>query len=577
MPARKMVAADLAPGYNPLQWVKLISVVVSCGGFRWTRIGRTILFPGRLRREWIRVTYHIDDSQDPSEVAPMETTLSTPDPQPWPELTAAARTALDARYELLGEAGRGGMGVVYRARQRLLQREVALKVSLPGVPSTRFLREARLLAQLHSPQVVTVHDFDILPGGFPMLVMEWVEGMNLSQVIGKQNGPIQEDQATTWMRQTCEGMKAAADFGIVHRDLKPSNILIDPSGMARVADFGLARDGGAGDGGLHTLEGSTMGTPHYMAPEQAEDPHNVDTRADVYSFGATFYHALTGVTPFSGSTAFSILFKHKAEPLIPPRSRNPSISEHINEVIERCLAKSPNERFSSFAEISRQLDPASRQISPWEASEDAKLAPYLARYHVYRPMYLGAWNDMESNDLYEFPGRRWLRILHGDITDQQVDAIVSSDDAQLSMEGSIPQAILRVGGSSIGTEARKYAPVRLGRVVVTSAGSLSARFVFHGIALNSSKQELTPSRDLIAEIIASCMYNADTLGVTTIALPLLAIGGRFSEGVCLDTMFRYLARTLLRGLTSVQEARLVIFRRLPVEYRAEDWRQNFPG
>lgn len=506
----------------------------------------------------------------------MYTTFSMPDPQPWPELTEAARAALDTRYELLGEAGRGGMGIVYRARQRLLQREVALKVCLPGVPSTRFLREARLLAHLRSPQVVTVHDFDVLPGGFPMLVMEWVEGMNLSEVIKNQNGPVQEDQAATWMRQTCEGMKAAADLGIVHRDLKPSNVLIDASGMARVADFGLARDGSTVDGGARTLEGSTMGTPHYMAPEQAEDPHNVDTRADVYSFGATFYHALTGVTPFSGPTAFSILFKHKTEPLIPPRSRNPAISEHVNEVIERCLAKSPNERFSSFTEISRQLDPASRQMSPWEATDDTQMAPYLARYHVYRPMYLGLWNDMESSDLYEFPGGRWLRVLHGDITEQRVDAIVSSDDAQLSMEGGIPQSILRAGGSSIATEVRKYAPVRLGRVVATSAGALPARFVFHGIALDSSKQELTPSRDLIAEIIASCMYNADTLGVTTIALPLLATGtGRFSEGVCLDTMFRYLARTLLRGVTSVQEARIVILRPYPLENRAEAWRQMY--
>src|SRR5262245_50215605 len=114
------------------------------------------------------------------------------------------------------------------------------------------------------------------------------------------------------MQQTCKGMLAAAELGIIHRDLKPSNILIDRQGVARVADFGLAR----GPAGLDDLSqaGTLLGTPYYVAPEQAEDPRGVDTRADVYSFGATFYHVLTGAPPFDGGTAFSILFKHKMEP-----------------------------------------------------------------------------------------------------------------------------------------------------------------------------------------------------------------------------------------------------------------------
>src|SRR5262249_41620688 len=159
----------------------------------------------------------------------------------------------------------------------------------------------------------------ILPNARPMLCMEWVEGTDLLKVIKAARGPIDEARVLRWMRETCAGMAAAAEQGIIHRDLKPSNILIDKAGRAKVADFGLAH--GPTNLGELSRSGDLMGTPYYMAPEQAEDPHGVDTRADVYSFGATFYHALTGSPPFEGHTAFTILYKHKTEPLISPRAR----------------------------------------------------------------------------------------------------------------------------------------------------------------------------------------------------------------------------------------------------------------
>src|SRR5262249_28437433 len=157
---------------------------------------------------------------------------------------------------------------------------------------------ARFLARIKSPHVVTVHDFDVLPDGRPVLVMEWIDGENLLSALRGQRGPLPEDRTLPWMKQTAEGMLAAAEEGIIHRDLKPSNVLIDRLGRARVADFGLAR--GPSSAEELSRSGQMMGTPFYMAPEQAEDPRGVDTRADVYSFGATFYHALTGVPPFTG-------------------------------------------------------------------------------------------------------------------------------------------------------------------------------------------------------------------------------------------------------------------------------------
>jgi serine/threonine protein kinase len=462
------------------------------------------------------------------------------------------------KYELVAEVGRGGMGVVYRARHKILGKSVAIKILLPGRSHQRFLQEAKLLAALSSPYVVAVHDFDVLPDQCAMLCMDWIEGQNLLQAIEAHRGHLSEAVALPWMRQVCEGMQAAADRGIVHRDLKPSNILIDTCGHARVADFGLAR----GPDAAYNLSqsGDVMGTPYYMAPEQAEDPRSVDTRADIYSFGATFYHALTGGPPFKGETMFSILYKHKTEPLIPPKARNPDLSERVNDLLERCLAKAPADRFPSFADILKHLQPG---VSfPWLVSDDAELTAYLARYQSRRGSYLNerlAWE--QDLDVYTFPRGQVLRIRRGDIVSQRVDALVSSDNCYLTMEWGVSAAIRQAGGPEIDKQATRQKPVRPGRAAVTSGGNLPARLIFHGVTVGFIENEIVhPSRDLIAEIMASCFYHADSHTVTSIAFPLLGTGAQgFALDVCLDTMFQFLARMFLRGLTSVREARIILF------------------
>jgi serine/threonine protein kinase/O-acetyl-ADP-ribose deacetylase (regulator of RNase III) len=463
-------------------------------------------------------------------------------------------------YEMLGEVSRGAMGVVYRARHVPLDRLVAIKLLLPDSSAERFVREARLLARIKSAYVVAVHDFEILPGGCPMLVMEWVEGTDMRRLLALRSEPLPETQALTWMQQTCEGMRAAAEQGIIHRDLKPSNLLIDGQGCARVADFGLARGPAVLDD--LSLTGAVMGSPYYMAPEQAEDAHGVDTRADIYSFGATFYHALTGRPPFDGATAFAVLYKHKTEPLISPRAYNPALSERTSEILERCLAKAPAERFSSFAEILNQLRPGGEVSSPWAAADDAELGAYLARYRSRRDSILAnrtAWN--EDLEVCSFPRGQTLRIVRGDIVAQQVDVLVSADNCYLPMKWGVSLALNRAAGPEVAAQAARLRPARPGRAVVTSAGNLPARFIFHGVTVGLLGGEVVrPSRDLIAEIMASCFYHADSHDVRSIAFPLLGTGvQQFPRDVCLDTMFHFLARMFLRGLTCVREARVILF------------------
>jgi O-acetyl-ADP-ribose deacetylase (regulator of RNase III) len=361
-------------------------------------------------------------------------------------------------------------------------------------------------------------------------------------------------------------MRAAAERQIIHRDLKPSNILINLRNRALVADFGLGR--GPTDAGLLTQSNAVLGTPYYMAPEQAEDPQSVDARADIYSFGATFYHALTASPPFDGKTAFSVLYKHKTEPLVSPSARNPGLSERTCGVLERCLAKSPSDRFPSFQEVLTHLSANSRVSSPWDMPDDPAWSRYLEVYRTRRDSYLAGPPERGECDRFAFPGERTLTILRGDLVEQRADALVSSDTHQFSMNYGVALALRVASGNRYAAEARRFAPVRPGRVIVTSAGELRARFVLHAVSHGFLDSNYVPmSRDVIAEILGSCFHHADTLGLRSIALPLLGTGGAgFSREVCLDTMFRYLARMFLHGLTCVNDARIVIY---PLEWNQD--------
>lgn len=461
------------------------------------------------------------------------------------------------RYIIQEEIGRGGMGVVYRALHRHLNKPMAIKVLRSDIDRDRFLREAQLLAKINSPFVVGVHDYECQADGSPMLVMELLDGEGFEQTISR--GPVPEPQAVTWMRQTATALATAADLGIVHRDVKPSNIRINKQGQARLMDFGLARS----DSLALALTQSALylGTPYYMSPEQAEDPRSVDSRADMYSFGATFYHALTGRPPFEGKTPFAVLFKHKTEPLAAVQSLNPQVSNVVAEVIERCLAKSPASRFASFAEIIRCLSAAEERSRPWRTGDENAVSPHFEQFKTRRANYLRREMTSGPEDVYTFKNGRRLKIELGDIARQQVDVIVSPDNSHLTMDFGCAKAIARAAGADIYQLVQQFVPVLPGRVVVTPGGRMQCRFIFHAVTNGFVKQSFRATRDIIAELVTAIFYHADTLSVQSIAVPLLGAGGaRLAQEEALEAMFLALARHLDRGVTSVEEVRLVLYR-----------------
>ncbi|MCJ7675045.1 MAG: serine/threonine protein kinase, partial [Sedimentisphaerales bacterium] len=205
------------------------------------------------------------------------------------------------QLEILELLGQGGMGAVYKARQKQLDRLVALKILPPQIGETeafaeRFTREAQSLAKLNHPRIVSVHDFGHTETGLYYFIMEFVDGTDLRRVI--QTGELSPSEALEIVPQVCEVLQYAHEEGIVHRDIKPENILLDKKGRVRIADFGLAKllDRPATTYTL-TRAGQRMGTPHYMAPEQIEHPNTVDHRADIFSLGVVFYEMLTGELP----------------------------------------------------------------------------------------------------------------------------------------------------------------------------------------------------------------------------------------------------------------------------------------
>jgi predicted Ser/Thr protein kinase len=258
-------------------------------------------------------------------------------------------------YEILGELGRGGMGVVYKARQTNLNRIVAVKMVLSAGHASsadreRFLTEAEAVARMQHPQIVQIFETGQIDG-LPYFTLEFVDGGSLS---GKLDGtPLSAKEAAKLVELLARGMHYAHQQGIVHRDLKPANVLLTKDGTPKITDFGLAKkvEGGSG----LTQSGAIMGTPSYMAPEQAEGKTAVGPAADVYALGAILYECLTGRPPFKAATAMDTLMQVVGDDPVPPTRLAPRTPRDVETICLKCLQKEPDKRYTGADELANDL------------------------------------------------------------------------------------------------------------------------------------------------------------------------------------------------------------------------------
>ncbi len=268
-------------------------------------------------------------------------------------------------YEILTELGRGGMGTVYRAVQRSMNREVALKVLSPRHARnkdyiTRFLREARLVAKLSHENIIAGIDVGEADGLY-YFAMEYVEGDTVVEII-RREGAILEKKAIDIVLQIARALEHADKNGLVHRDVKPQNIIVTHKGIAKLCDLGLAK---ADDSEAHiTHAGISIGTPHYISPEQAKGLADVDIRSDIYSLGASFYHMVVGEVPFVGSSPMVVMTKHLTEDVPFPADKNLDLSVSTGEVIYKMMEKRVEDRYQSPAELLVDLERIAQGLPP---------------------------------------------------------------------------------------------------------------------------------------------------------------------------------------------------------------------
>ncbi len=272
------------------------------------------------------------------------------------ELNLLGRTI--GRFEILAELGRGGMAVVYRARQTDLERTVALKVLPPELSLdqgyiARFRQEARSAAGLEHPHIVPIYEVGTADG-FQYIAMKYIAGRTLKDVV-EDEGALGIPRAAALLEQVADAMDHAHSEGVIHRDIKPSNIMVAQNGWAYLADFGLAR--GSVTSGL-TMAGTVMGTPEYMSPEQAQGLPTIGPPTDIYALGVVLYELLTGNMPFQADTPMGMLIARLQYSPRPPREYRGDLPEPVEDVIMRALARKPEARYASAGALVQALKSA---------------------------------------------------------------------------------------------------------------------------------------------------------------------------------------------------------------------------
>lgn len=404
------------------------------------------------------------------------------------------------RYHIVQLLGSGGMGSVYKAEHRLMRRSVALKVINAELVSSksaveRFQREVQAAARLQHPNIVTAHDAE-QAGDSHFLVMEYVKGTDLHKVL-EERGPLPMSQACDYVRQAALGLQHAHESGMVHRDIKPQNLMLTEAGQIKILDFGLASlvsDAVAPEGdapatldsqkpGL-TQAGAIMGTPDYMAPEQAKDAHSADIRADIYSLGCTLYALLTGKAPHPGGTAMDKIIAHSERTPQPVSAVRDDVPQGLLDVLDRMMAKAPAQRQQTPAEVAQTLTPfcdpnaaesktRKKSRRPWlTLAASAAAILLLAAGIVFFLRTPSGTMRIEINDpnvkvgfagkSYTFenkgetisitPGEHALRVERGDLKFETKKFTLGRGDNPLRVDFLEGQLTVKVGDTVIGQE-----------------------------------------------------------------------------------------------------------------------------
>lgn len=291
-------------------------------------------------------------------------------PLPKPGQAAVQRVG---NFEILGKIGKGGMGTVFKARQVMMDRIVALKILPPHLARNkqfvvRFLREAQSAARLSHPNIVGAFDAGVADG-YNYFAMEYVDGQGLDKLIHESGGKLSEERALEIVRDVAKALDYAHSAGIIHRDIKPDNILISNDGVTKLADLGLARETGQSEMHL-TQTGVAIGTPNYIAPEQVRGESDLDGRCDIYALGATLYHLVTGSPPYVGGTGTEVMSKHLTEPVPDARKINPSVSPETVALIRKSMAKTRKGRHATAGEFLTDVE----RILQWKKNPKAAAA-----------------------------------------------------------------------------------------------------------------------------------------------------------------------------------------------------------
>jgi WD40 repeat protein len=362
--------------------------------------------------------------------------VPSPPVPPTPAAPGSGRPTV-AGYEILGELGRGGMGVVYKARQTALKRLVALKMILAGSHAgqpelERFRREAEAVARLQHPHIVQIHEVGEAEGR-PYFSLEYVAGGSLAH---RLNGtPLPASQAARLVETLALAIHAAHQQGVVHRDLKPANVLLTADGQPKITDFGLAKllEGDAGQ----TETGAVMGTPSYMAPEQAWGKSKVKTVgpvADVYALGAVLYELLTGRPPFRAETPLETLYQVVAEDPVPPSRFLPKVSRDLETICLKCLEKEPRKRYASALALADDLR-RFLEGKPIQARPIGRVARLVkwAKRHPAATAFLAA---VTGFGLLSFVQWREAEAQRGEAVTQREQADIQRDLARKGQEAA---------------------------------------------------------------------------------------------------------------------------------------------